>query len=219
VPALDTESVRQTFDRDGLGDIGIFLRAAERVRVHECEVIEIAQVVDDQQVIGSVVEIGGNALPPRILKVGDVENLRRIGECRIAHPDPDDVLLLDDGIALHAELRRDAVLAGNLHAFAGRVELQPVIHAAHTIALDAALRQLGAAVTAAIVQCNDLPALATVEDDRLAQQAPLEQLAVHDLVVPAAHVPAVLQKHLTSPIAPARRAPGVARKAGSMHGF
>jgi hypothetical protein len=66
-------------------------------------------------------------------------------------------------------------------------------------ALDSALRKLGSAVAAAIVQRDDLSALAPIEDDRLAEQPPLEQLAIHDLMVPAAHVPAVLQEHLTSP--------------------
>src|SRR4029079_4837872 len=79
-----------------------------------------------------------------------------------------------------------------------------MVHAADAIALDAALGQLRPAVRAAIVQRDDLAALAAVEHDRLAEDPPLEQLAVHDLMVPAAHVPAILEEHRTSPVAAAR---------------
>jgi hypothetical protein len=60
-------------------------------------------------------------------------------------------------------------------------------------------------MTAAIVQRNDLPALAAIEDDRLVEESPLEQLAIHDLMVPAAYVPAIFQEHCHSPVASGAR--------------
>ena len=63
VPALDAEAVVQPFDRDRLGTVGVFLRAAERVGVHEGEMREVAEVVDDQQPVGLVVHVAGQAAP------------------------------------------------------------------------------------------------------------------------------------------------------------
>ena len=52
VPALDTEAVIELLDRDRLGLVGVFLRTAERVGMHEGEMGEVAQIVDDQQPVG-----------------------------------------------------------------------------------------------------------------------------------------------------------------------
>jgi hypothetical protein len=55
-------------------------------------------------------------------------------------------------------------------------------------------------MAAAIVEGDDLTAFASIKNDRLIQDSPFEQLAVHDLMVPAAHVPAVFQEHRSSPV-------------------
>jgi hypothetical protein len=55
-------------------------------------------------------------------------------------------------------------------------------------------------MAAAIVEGDDLTAFASIKNDRLIQDSPFEQLAVHDLMIPAAHVPAVLQEHRSSPV-------------------
>ena len=47
VPALDAKAVVQLLDRNRLGLVGIFLGAAERVGVHESQMGEVAEVVDD----------------------------------------------------------------------------------------------------------------------------------------------------------------------------
>ena len=52
---------------DRLGLVGVLLRAAERLGVDEGEVGEVAQVVDDQQLVGVVVHVVRHALPLRIV--------------------------------------------------------------------------------------------------------------------------------------------------------
>ena len=79
VPALDPEAARQALDRDRLRDERVLLGAAERLGVHEREVREVAQVVDDQQPVGLVVHVVGDALPLRIVEVGEVEDLVGVG--------------------------------------------------------------------------------------------------------------------------------------------
>jgi hypothetical protein len=122
-----------------------------------------------------------------------------IGLGRIAHPDPHQVVALDDRVAAHAQLGRHHVLARDLDALAGGVELQAVVHAAHAVAFAAAQVQRHAAVAAAVLQRDDLAALALVEQHGLLQQRAREQLAVDEFVVPGGHVPAVLQEHRSSP--------------------
>jgi hypothetical protein len=104
VPALDPKAARQAFDRDRLGDERVLLGTAERLRVDEREVREIGQVVDDQQPVGLVVHVVGHASPLRIVEVGKVEDLVGIGLRCLAHPDPQQALLLDQRIAPDAEL-------------------------------------------------------------------------------------------------------------------
>ena len=79
-------------------------------------------------------------------------HLRLVGAGRIAHPDPHQVIALDDRVAPHAQLRRDHVLAGDLVAAPGRVVPDAVIHAAHAVALAATPRQQRTAMRAAVVQ-------------------------------------------------------------------
>ena len=54
-----------------LGLEGVLLRAAERLRVHEGEVREVGQVVDDQQVVRVVVHVVRHAAPARVAQVRD----------------------------------------------------------------------------------------------------------------------------------------------------
>ena len=54
----------------------------------------------------------------------------------ITHPDPDQVVALDDRVTAHAQLGRDHVLARDLRAAPGRIEPDAVVHAAHAVALD-----------------------------------------------------------------------------------
>ena len=155
---------------------------------------------------GKCIQIPGQEVIPARLGVRSfpivqrrvVDDQRRIGLGGIAHPDPDQVVAQLDRVAAHAEPRRDHVLAGNLDALAGRVELHAVVHAADAVALDAPHRQRRAAMTAAVVHRDDPAAFALVEDDRLVEDGAGELGAVDQLVVPGRDVPAVLQEHVVA---------------------
>jgi hypothetical protein len=163
--------------------------------MHEREVREVAQVIDDEEVIRLVVHVVGLAAPARIAQVREVEDLRGVGLRRVAHPDPHQVLALDHRVAAHAELRRDVVLPRDLHAAAARIELEAVVHAAHAVALEPAVRELRAAVRAAVVERHDLAAFAAVDHHRLLEDGAREQPAVDQLVVPRRDIPAAHQEH------------------------
>src|SRR5262245_47488839 len=194
VPPLDPEPALEALDRHRLGLEGVLLGAAERLRVDEREMREVAQVVDDQQIVRLVVQIAGQAPPSRLAQIREVEDEGGIGLGRIPDPDPHEVIALEDRVAPHTELGGHHVLPGDLHALTGRVVLQAVIHAPHGVALEPAVRELRAAVRAAVVERHDFPALAVVGQDRLLEDHAREELPVDQLVVPGRDVPAVHQE-------------------------
>jgi hypothetical protein len=195
VPALDAKAVRQPLHRGRTRHERVFLRTAERLRVDEREVREVAQVVDDEQPVGLVVHVVGHALPLRVVEVRKVEDLRRVGLGGLAHPDPEQALALGHGVAAHTEAGRDHVLPGNLHAAAGAVELEAVIEAAHAVAFAPPIGQQRTAVATTVVERHHGAALPAVEQHRLLEQGATEQAPPIQLVTPAGHVPAVLQEH------------------------
>jgi hypothetical protein len=196
MPALHAEAVVQALDCSRLGLVRVFLRPAERFGMHEGEMREVGKVVHDEEIVRVVVHVIRLAAPLRIRQVVELQDLRRVGERGIAHPDPHQVLLLEHRVAANAQAARDVVLPRDLDALAARVELEPVVHAADVVALHAPVGELGAAVAAPVVQRNHPAAVALVEQHRLLQDRAREQLAVDQLVVPRRDVPAVLQKGL-----------------------
>src|SRR6185312_5332770 len=195
VPAFDAKAPLEPLDGVRLADVGVLLRAAERTGVYEREMGEIAQVVDDQQIVGIVVQVGGYALPLWIPQIRQVDDQRRVRQCRISHPDPDERALLDHRIAAYAQPRRDHVLTGNLRALAGAVVFDAVIHAADGIALATSPRQQRAAMRAAVVERDHLAAVASIEQYMLSEQRPAEKFAIDELVIDGAYVPTVPEKH------------------------
>ena len=108
--------------------------------VHEGEMSKIAEVVDDQQPVRLIVHVAGLAAPFGIGERRIIDDQVGIGLFGIAGPDEDQIVAFDDGIAAHAELCRNDVLAGDLDALATGVELHAVIHASDVVAFDAAHR-------------------------------------------------------------------------------
>src|SRR5262245_11004001 len=85
--------------------------------------------------------------------------VRHLGWVRwlVAHPDPDRLVLLDDGIAMHPGAWRNVLVTMRIErAGAGRAELEPVIGALHTVAVDdLAHAQRREPVRAAVLQRDD----------------------------------------------------------------
>lgn len=152
-PALDPHAA---FQASHLGPhMGPVGTDAEAFRMQEEQVGEVQQVVVDQLVVGLVLDIAGTEDPVRVVQCNRRGDQRRVGLGRIAHPYPYPTVLLDHREAAHAGLRRDAVLAGHLNAFAAAVEFQAVVHAAHGVAFLAPDRQRRGAVAAAVPQGGD----------------------------------------------------------------
>ena len=74
-------------------------RVADRGLVHEGEMGEIEQVVDDELPVALDVEVLALRAPVRIVEPVEVGDLVGIGERGIAHPDPQPVIALDHRIA------------------------------------------------------------------------------------------------------------------------
>ena len=173
-----------------LGDRSV----ADRRPVDEGQMREVQQVVDDQLVVAVDVEIGALVAPV----VGALPRVRNdqalVGERRIAHPDPDPVVLLHRRKGAHLRAGRDRRLTRHVDALAGDVELEPVIVAGKDVALHAALSERHAAVAAAVLEGHRVAVLGTPEDDLLVADRASEWLT-RDLVRLRGHIPAVFQEH------------------------
>jgi len=128
-------------DRDAvLGALHLDLRLVhqcgipDRGPVHEGEVGEIEQVVDDELPVAFDVKVLTLGAPVRIVEPVEIGDLVGIGKRGIAHPNPQPVVALDHGIALDPRRARNRVLAGHPHAGAGLVVAQAVIVALQHVA-------------------------------------------------------------------------------------
>jgi hypothetical protein len=144
--------------------------------------------------LGRVVAIDCEPASRIVLPVA-VRHRGRIGERRIAHPDPDVAVALDDRVAADSQLRADRFLAWDLDAATGIVEQQPVIHAAQAIALAPPERQRRQPVAAAVLEGNDRAVLGAIERDLVAKQRAAEDRVAGDFLVPGGDVPAVPDEH------------------------
>ena len=103
------------------------------------------------------------------------------------------------GKAPHAGALRDQLLARDLDALAVRRELQPVIHAAQRIALEAAERQRREAMRAAILKRHDAAVGRAIQHQRLVDDGAGVDAARLDLVRPGRDVPGIADPHAVLP--------------------
>ncbi|MET3822604.1 hypothetical protein ABID76_005324 [Burkholderia ambifaria] len=145
--------------------------AADGFQMDIAEVAQVHQVVVNQ-LIRRVVMVVAAAEPVLRIRVERIAR-RRAGRFSVrvgADPDPYDGVLFPHRIRRHARLRRNPVLAGNLHAGAAAVEQQAVIAAAQAAHLERAARQRQRFVAAAILQRTDFPGRQAEQHDRAAEQ-------------------------------------------------
>ena len=93
----------------------------------------------------------------------------RVGFCRVAHPDPEEGVLLDQREAADAGAFGDAVLAGDVDAGAGAVEGQAVVAAGQALLGHLAEVQRRAAVAAHVQERAALALGVAEQDDWLVQ--------------------------------------------------
>jgi hypothetical protein len=169
------------------------LLLADAGGMHVGLVREVHQVVHHQAVIALHVVQAAGIGPVRVIGPFEVMDLRRIGQARVAGPDPDETMALghrkaaDAGKALHALARHGDRLAVAAHH-------QPVI-AAHQVSFaNLAEGQLRAAVRTEVFHRGN-PALdPAVEGDLLAADLAAERPGV-DFIGRAGDVPGILGEH------------------------
>jgi hypothetical protein len=172
--------------REGVG--------SQRGGMQEGQVRRVEQVLDQQQVVRLDVQVVAAVAPRRIVHPVEVLDQRRVGLRRLAHPDPDPVVLLDDGIGADLRARGDHVLRRHSHALAGRIELQAMVGTLDDVADQPAHRQRRLAMAAAVFERNRFSRICSEKNHGFVQKDAALHRARH-LVVPRADVPRVTHEH------------------------
>ena len=174
----------------GVGPLGGLCALLRHAQGREVGLVrKVHQVVDHQAVVGLHVVQAAAIGPLRVVGPVQVGQLVLAGLGRVAGPDPDEAVLLDDGKAAD---RREAThaLARHRDGLAVAAHLQAVV-AANELALHhPAQRQRRAAVRAEVLQRRDPAVVAAVEDDALATDGAAQRLVV-DLARRGGHVPGI----------------------------
>ena len=170
----------------GFGDVVI----ADAGAVHEGLVGQVHQIVDHQPVVALHMNGLAVAGPGRIVVPVHVGHQRRVGQRRIAHPQPDEAMPLDHGIGAHAGRGVDGVLRGHVGAAALRIEFQPVIAADDVVAVEPSLGQRHQPVPAGVLQRAHLSVGLAVHHDMLAADRARKQ-RVLEIDIPGGGVPGI----------------------------
>jgi len=115
------------------------------------EMRQVHQIVDHQHVI-AFDRVDGVLVRParRIVMVREINDLGRVSQRGITHPQPHQLILLDGLIAAHLRVPRDQLLPWDRHASSGGIENEAVIAALDAGLDDAAEMQRRGAMAAAI---------------------------------------------------------------------
>jgi len=101
----------------------------------------IAEIVGEIEVMAIHRQrVAFDRAPFRIVILRQVVDIARIGQRRIAHPDPCKSHILDDRVAADARIGGDDRLAGDAHALPAAIEGHAVIAAFDGVAFEAAHR-------------------------------------------------------------------------------
>ncbi|MNT08681.1 hypothetical protein D3C72_1434300 [compost metagenome] len=146
--------------------------------VHEGLVRQVHQVVEHQLVVAVGVDHLAVAGPFGIVVPVQVGDVGRVGQGGIAHPHPDETVLLDRRIATNAGGGVDGLLRRHMGATTIAVEPQAVIAADHLVADQTALGQGQHPVPAAVGQNHRTAVSAAIHD-----QVPVTQGARQKLVL------------------------------------
>ena len=183
--------------------------AADGAGMQIPEMRQVHQIVDHQHVI-AFDRVDGVLVGPmrRIVVIGEIDDLGGVGQRRVTHPDPHQLVLLDRRIAAHPCVLRDEFLPGDRHAAPGRVENEAVIAALEAGLDKVAEMQRCGTMAAPVDKCRRLACAAAEQHDRIAADAAAERLLA-ELAGPRADIPSIAQQHGPSPrlTGPATRYP------------
>jgi bacterioferritin-associated ferredoxin len=122
--------------------------------------------------------------------IREIDDLGRVGERRITHPQPHQLVPLDGRIAAHLRVLRDQFLPGDRDTASGGVENEAVIAALDAGLDEATEMQRCRAMTAAVGKCGRLARAVAKQHDRIAADSAGERL-VDELVGPRADIPSI----------------------------
>src|SRR4029453_15513378 len=118
----------------------------------------------------------------------------RVGERRLAQPDPRESVALNQRIFAHPRARRHLVLPRHAHALAVAVKAQSMVAALDLVSDQAAERERRQAMRAAVGERNGLARSGAEQHDLLAAHGAGEW-GPADLVAKGDNLPAVMQPH------------------------
>ena len=174
------------------------LDVADVAVVQRVEMRDVHQVLDEQRVVRRHVHrVEHVRLPFPAGELGRRRRHRSAAERRVAHPDPGEAVLLDDGKWTKFCARRDrqVELRRDAHAVARGVVAEPVVRALeHAVGEDFAFRERHALVHAAIVERGELAAGGAPHQDRPAADLQAFGLVHRKLLRASGDVPGVLHE-------------------------
>ena len=194
-PAKRGHAGRVCLDLYRLGFAG---GVAERTGMNPGNVRWIEQIVSHVEVIAiDRHRIAAGDSPGGIAVMVDAEYGRRLRQLRIAHPDPQQAVARDNGIAAHVRSLRNAVGTGQANALSAAIIGHAVISAFDVVAFDASHGQRQFAVHAGVFERNRTAVGFAVQHDPLIQHFDRHE-PVRELNVQGRHVPCIAQEHLVS---------------------
>ena len=134
----------------------------------------------------------------RIVVIREINDLGRVGERRITHPQPHQLVPLDGRIAAHLRVLRDEFLPGDRDTASGSVKNEAMITALDAGLDEVAQMQWGRAMTAAVGKRRRLARAVAEQHDWIAAYAAGKRL-VAELVGPRADIPSIAQQHSRPP--------------------
>lgn len=168
--------------------------------VDPCHMGGVEQVVAHQQVVA--VEFHRRAAvdaPCGVVEVFNLEDVGRVGQRGVAHPDPDQPVFFMQRVGVDFGVGGDAACARSPDAAACAIEGEAVVAAFDGVAFDAAFAEGEFAVGAGVFEGDKLACLGAKGADVLAKHGDLLQ-RVGDFMVPSGDVPSVFQEHKWAPL-------------------
>ena len=163
--------------------------------VQRVEMRDVEQILDQQQVVGGHLHgAGADRFMAVVGDLGGARRLRVMPSLRIARPDPDHAVLLDDREGPELRLRGDRAvrMRGDRHAGSARVVAQAVIGAFESAVVEhPALGERHALVRAAVVEGADRAVPRAPEQDRTPRDHMALQIVHRELPGESGDVPGI----------------------------
>jgi hypothetical protein len=125
-----------------------------------------------------------------------VQNVAGVGQCRIAHPNPNQSIFLYHRVPAHLGLGWNPILPRYIDAGAGGIKLQSVVHATYAVALTPSRAQRRRAMAASVFKRHQLPRSISIKKHGFIANGSGEQGLAVNVGIPPSHVPTIFNKHV-----------------------